>query len=777
MSDTKSQKRKLTVSSLSSFLCLLSELQQSEEFHSVAAASPQLIELFKETSDQVRSNQLDISKASDRLYESLEKFKGRNTENSVVQLAANFCQKRLLENVSLSNRNLNDFLDPVQSCAKKQTKIRDSFQNLTSVENSVQRNLAEVIRSVFHKNDKFTPVTDEPIFIRDHIVGRKLRNRGLHLKKVVRKLQRGELKFWKQLIEEVTTVYWNECKKLTWSSDEQSNWKVICKEFLNELISLLMEKVTKTEKCISSNKGSLPLSIAANQEPYLNCEWCKEPISKRPYHEIRTYEFLENETAMLSRLCTKKADGLSEDFFTSHQSLSIDHLKQMECSLIEAVRTGTVLVKGQDVMEVDTWGMDCYSRKNIYDSILEKGFTLPEITEWFQSSLLPVTNQQGTTGWNLLAALDLILSCNDGDSNGRKMAQTVKERLVSVGEEYFRVHPKGSGVICAREEGIEAFTLVEEYLGVLHSPWRWFEIQDYLKRRTSDKLPDFYNIILERPKDDPDGYQVSFIDAAARGTLASRISHSCSPNCQVVVVSVNGRLTIAMYTMRYIQKGEELSFDYSSVTESEKEFRSAICLCSSLNCRGSFLHYAGSTAFMHIMSSKHNFLHRNSILLKAVHESLTQEDHQILQVGLRDNRLQNIAITIDKVRMCLQQSSQQNGPPLRILSEEETVQHLWTGEKSIANRFLRTFLETSTTCTAKDENRDLQVLEGLSSDWPLALKLASALSRKVTTTDQARDGLFALEQALRTDDEGASLIFESKFLTLYARRSCSYCCS
>lgn len=31
--------------------------------------------------------------------------------------------------------------------------------------------------------------------------------------------------------------------------------------------------------------------------------------------------------------------------------------------------------------------------------------------------------------------------------------------------------------------------------------------------------------------------------------------------------------------------GEELTFDYSSVTESEKEFRDAICLCSTATCR------------------------------------------------------------------------------------------------------------------------------------------------------------------------------------------------
>ena len=51
------------------------------------------------------------------------------------------------------------------------------------------------------------------------------------------------------------------------------------------------------------------------------------------------------------------------------------------------------------------------------------------------------------------------------------------------------------------------------------------------------------------------------------------MSHSCTPNCQAVVMACNGRLTIAVYTLRYVQPGEELTFDYSSVTESEKEFR------------------------------------------------------------------------------------------------------------------------------------------------------------------------------------------------------------
>lgn len=42
---------------------------------------------------------------------------------------------------------------------------------------------------------------------------------------------------------------------------------------------------------------------------------------------------------------------------------------------------------------------------------------------------------------------------------------------------YFRLHPKGRGIVCTRPGGIAPFTFVEEYLGELHSPWRWFEMQ------------------------------------------------------------------------------------------------------------------------------------------------------------------------------------------------------------------------------------------------------------------------------------------------------------
>ena len=49
--------------------------------------------------------------------------------------------------------------------------------------------------------------------------------------------------------------------------------------------------------------------------------------------------------------------------------------------------------------------------------------------------------------------------------------------MCKVGANYFRIHPKGVGLVCTREGGLPALTFVEEYLGEVHTPWRWFEMQ------------------------------------------------------------------------------------------------------------------------------------------------------------------------------------------------------------------------------------------------------------------------------------------------------------
>ena len=122
---------------------------------------------------------------------------------------------------------------------------------------------------------------------------------------------------------------------------------------------------------------------------------------------------------------------------------------------------------------------------------------------------------------------------------GRKPRKPNQSSLKSHKRRHFRMHPKGIGIVCIRPEGLPPGTYIQDYLGELYSPWRWFERQDAIKKREPDKeLPDFFNITLERPAEDAAGHDVLFVEAAHRCTFASRLSHSCAPNCQTVGVAV-----------------------------------------------------------------------------------------------------------------------------------------------------------------------------------------------------------------------------------------------
>lgn len=215
-----------------------------------------------------------------------------------------------------------------------------------------------------------------------------------------------------------------------------------------------------------------------------------------------------------------------------------------------------------------------------------------------------------------------------------------------VGPEHFRIHPKGKGVQCIKKGGISANSIICKYLGEVYPPWLWFEKQDLLKIKLHElemdhNLPEFYNIILERPITSPGGYDVLFIDPIFRGNFGSRLSHSCDPNCATTTITVRDKLAIVLYefirsfiprvAVRDIAYGEELTFDYSCVSESQEEFEKATCLCGSAVCRGSFLYYSDRHSFTQVLLKYNGFLRRTSTLLEVCSDSLTISEMEFLQ--------------------------------------------------------------------------------------------------------------------------------------------------
>lgn len=672
-------------------------------------------------------------------------------------------------------------------------------------------------------------------------------------------------------------------------------------------------------------KVKLPDSIAFNREPFRHGAWRKTPFKPRPYVRLESYNIVEDfvREEISEKLKTGKVGNCNGEHCKQRKTLGQYSLendrfisgcsclsRNMECSEECACDASTCLNRevsrrnavkiGLDVEEINSWGMDCYTRKNIQDAIMESQafghFDIPKYddkvtkpsiaatsagqhaavaadvpspksvgticvsedctkqqvldnsvqraaSEWIELVLMPAINKQGAHGWDLGCALEdiLVKSEKEGDDVSLKAAEAIKKRLSEVGSIYFRLHPKGVGLVCKREEGIPPLTFIEEYLGEIHTPWRWFELQDAVKKITGSELPDFYNIVLERPKDDPAGYDVLFVDAAAKGAVASRMSHSCTPNCQAVVMACNGRLTIALYTLRQVHPGEELTFDYSSVTESEKEFKQAICLCGTHMCRGSYLYFTGSKAFMQILASKHNILHRQVTLIRSVTEPLNQTDADRLEkfglgsscLGshangsrvpewlekwtsliceyleqeekcLRDeflnkepykgryteaaaaaeakgviaNRIQNIAITLDKVRMVLKQPNQTSDPPLRVLKDEEICDHLWNGPKSIARRLLRGSVHIVAPDAALQINDTFKLAALLKKDsgklkqiLPDSIhQLAAMINKPASSPQEAREKLVIFCDLLREMDNelGGGLTAASDAGIMYA---------
>jgi hypothetical protein len=87
--------------------------------------------------------------------------------------------------------------------------------------------------------------------------------------------------------------------------------------------------------------------------------------------------------------------------------------------------------------------------------------------------------------------------------------------------------------------------------------------------------------------DDEDGSEV-VIDAAVDGNEARFINHSCEPNCDAVVDG--GRIWIE--TIRDVEPGEELAYDYAYVLEERHTpaaKRRFPCHCGAATCRGTIL--------------------------------------------------------------------------------------------------------------------------------------------------------------------------------------------
>lgn len=209
-------------------------------------------------------------------------------------------------------------------------------------------------------------------------------------------------------------------------------------------------------------------------------------------------------------------------------------------------------------------------------------------------------------------------------------AAKVIARSAEISPTDFAVHRKGFGVVCRNRKAVKAGSMVIDFLGEVYPPWRWHEKQDGIKEIQRRYYPardlpgdttEFYNMQLERPKGDAKGYGLLFVDAMHKANFSARLAHSCTPNVEVRVKAVNGKYRIHFYAMRSIVAGEELCYDYNTVTDSEEEQRNAFCLCGTRNCRWSYLSLVGADSYCQVLNAKHRIEHRQDLMLRCAEQA------------------------------------------------------------------------------------------------------------------------------------------------------------
>jgi len=329
-----------------------------------------------------------------------------------------------------------------------------------------------------------------------------------------------------------------------------------------------------------------------------------------------------------------------------------------------------------ELVEQPVWGLDCYTRRNVtmcLESELDSETSIAFVEKW----LLPAINACPVElahdikyATLLLEGLPFHEDKNDDDSNAtgdsklrssvqewthtilgnallkkikrtsapyiKAAAQLLRRARTALGLDFFRIHPKGHGSVLLAER-VKPNTLVTFYRGEIYPPWRWCEKMDAIditQRRKNLKpaLPDFYNMTMERPQTDPRGYGNLIVDASRKAGHGSSLSHSCDPTCEVRVSALNGELCLAMTTLRELEIGEELTFNYNASTDSLQEYRSAICLCGKSNCRGSFLHFATADCYQQVLNRNSPIATRFANLVKGcTKQVMSDEDDRILK--------------------------------------------------------------------------------------------------------------------------------------------------
>ncbi|XP_077298609.1 histone-lysine N-methyltransferase ash1 [Arctopsyche grandis] len=147
--------------------------------------------------------------------------------------------------------------------------------------------------------------------------------------------------------------------------------------------------------------------------------------------------------------------------------------------------------------------------------------------------------------------------------------QRIQRHEWAPGLDKFMTENKGWGV--RTKLSINNGTFILEYVGEVVSD------KEFKDRMATRYVKDTHHYCLNL-----DGGLV--IDGHRMGGEGRFVNHSCQPNCEMQKWSVNGLFRMALFALRDIRPGEELTYDYNFSLFNPAEGQP--CKCDSENCRG-----------------------------------------------------------------------------------------------------------------------------------------------------------------------------------------------
>lgn len=157
-------------------------------------------------------------------------------------------------------------------------------------------------------------------------------------------------------------------------------------------------------------------------------------------------------------------------------------------------------------------------------------------------------------------------TCPCGD---RCQNQKIQKHEYHPGLERYMTENKGWGI--RTKQDITKGCFILEYLGEVVTE------REFKDRMAARYARDTHHYCLHL-----DGGLV--IDGHRMGSDGRFVNHSCSPNCEIQKWSVNGLFRMALFALRNIKPGEELTYDYNFSLFNPAEGQP--CRCDTPQCRG-----------------------------------------------------------------------------------------------------------------------------------------------------------------------------------------------